>query len=199
VTFSNEWWPGTLTKTAIPAAAARGRKPQNGGYGYLYGPDGAKIEFQGDLPAERFNHVHLYQEDVFCAELWYQAHLNAALSPMSRRDGRDITVSNCRVPIGEPSWLSLVPEGTKRSPQGGVTFDDVQLNWYQRQGAQPLVSSKGQTMDHVGLSVSDLNAWYDKLRRERVVVLERPHKLGDTRAFEVEGPSRERIELVEIK
>ena len=31
----------------------------------------------GDYPAERFNHVHMWQEDPFCAQLWYQTHLNA--------------------------------------------------------------------------------------------------------------------------
>lgn len=199
VTFSNEWWPGTLTKATIPAAVARGTRSQNGGYGYLRGPDGVKIEFQGDLPAERFNHVHMYQDDVFCAEIWYAKHLNAPLSGSARRaEGRKTSESDCTVMQGDPSWLSLVPQGTKRTPAGGVLFDDVEMNWYQRQGSAPLASSRGQTMDHVGLSVGDLNAWYDKLRAEGVTVLGKPHKIGDTRAFIIEGPSRERIELVQL-
>jgi catechol 2,3-dioxygenase-like lactoylglutathione lyase family enzyme len=200
VTFSGEWLPGTLTKAAIPAAAARAGRPQGGGYGYLRGPDGAKIEFQGDLPAERFNHVHMFQEDVFCAELWYQKHLNAPLSAAARRaEGRRTSEADCRVQMGEPSWLSLVPEGTKRTPAGGVVFDDVEMNSYQRQGNARLESSKGQVMDHVALSVADLDAWFQKLRRGGVKILEHPRRVGGTRAFMVEGPSRERIELVEVK
>ena len=44
----------------------------------MQGPDGAIVEYLGDLPAERMNHVHLWQEQPFCAQLWYQTHLNAA-------------------------------------------------------------------------------------------------------------------------
>jgi hypothetical protein len=37
------------------------------------------------------------------------------------------------------------------------------------------------------------------LQREGVVLLEPAHRLGDTRAAMIEGPSREAIELVEVK
>jgi hypothetical protein len=39
----------------------------------------------------------------------------------------------------------------------------------------------------------------EKLRGEDVMFLEEPYRLGDTRAAMIEGPSREAIELVEIK
>jgi hypothetical protein len=54
-------------------------------------------------------------------------------------------------------------------------------------------------MDHVALSVSDLDAWIAKLQAMKVTFLEKPYKLGDHRAVMIEGPSREAIELVEIK
>jgi hypothetical protein len=53
--------------------------------------------------------------------------------------------------------------------------------------------------DHIGLSVKDLDAWVGKLRDEGVTFLEQPYSLGDTRAVMIEGPSREAIELVEVK
>jgi hypothetical protein len=53
--------------------------------------------------------------------------------------------------------------------------------------------------DHIGLSVTDLDSWMEKLRGEGVKFLEGPYKLGDTRAVMIEGPSREAIELVEVK
>ncbi len=200
VTFSNEWWPGTLTRAGIVAAREKGLRVEANGYGYLGGPDGTRIEFQGDMPAERFNHVHMYQEAVFCAELWYGAHLNAPLSGAARRSaGRRTDPSDCQAELGEPTWLSLVPEGTRRVPAGGVVFGDVEMNWYQRQGSTPLVSSQGQVMDHVGLGVADLNAWLAKLRREGVRVVREPQSLGDTRSFFIEGPSLELIELVELQ
>jgi hypothetical protein len=166
----------------------------------LRGPSGEIIEWSGNFPAERFYHVHMFQEKVFCAEVWYQKHFNAGLSGRSGREGRNVTESDCEAPpMGEPTWLSTFPEGTRRSPLGGVKFDDVEMNWYQRQGKNPLVSTKGYVMDHVGLSVTDLDAWYKKLTAEGVTILEKPYRLGTSRAFMVEGPSRERIEVVEVR
>jgi len=89
--------------------------------------------------------------------------------------------------------------GTIRQPSAGVLFDDVALNWYMRQGAQPLVSTRGHLADHIALSVSNLDAWTAKLRSEGVKFLEQPYKFGDTRAIMIEGPSREALELVEMK
>src|SRR5215510_14647758 len=85
VLVSSDTWPGTggilgLTKAQIADAKAKGVKPLGGaGVAYLQGPDQSLVEYQGNMPAERFNHVHMYQEDPFCAQLWYRTHLNASL------------------------------------------------------------------------------------------------------------------------
>jgi 4-hydroxyphenylpyruvate dioxygenase-like putative hemolysin len=68
-----------------------------------------------------------------------------------------------------------------------------------RQGDKPLVSTRGHLYDHIALSVTDLDAWLSKLRNEGVTILESAYRLGDTRAAIIEGPSREAIELVELK
>jgi hypothetical protein len=47
--------------------------------------------------------------------------------------------------------------------------------------------------------VGDLDAWVAKLRGEGVVRLEAPYRLGETRAVMIEGPSREALELVEMR
>jgi hypothetical protein len=86
-----------------------------------------------------------------------------------------------------------------RSPRAGVEFGDVSMMWYANQGDAPLVSSRGQLQDHIALSVTDLDAWADKLVGEGVKILEPIYLLGDTRALMIEGPSREAIELVEVK
>jgi 4-hydroxyphenylpyruvate dioxygenase-like putative hemolysin len=86
-----------------------------------------------------------------------------------------------------------------RQPSAGVLFDDVAMNWYERQGDHPLVSTRGHLADHIALSVGNLDAWIAKLRREGVTFLEQPHKFGDTRAIMIEGPSREALELIEMK
>ena len=108
--------------------------------------------------------------------------------------------SHCKVERGpERSWPSLTCDGTFRVPTAAVTFGDVMFTWYMRQGEEPLVGSRGQLYDHVALSVADLDAWIAKLRAEGVRFLEPPYPLGDTRAVMIEGPSREAIELVEVK
>jgi len=203
VLVSSDTWPGTggllgLTKAQIAEAKATGVKPLGGaGFAYLQGPDRAIVEYQGDMPVERFNHVHMFQEDPICAQLWYQRHLNA---PVSQPAGQtQHTEADCKVERSERSWPALEKEGMIRQPSAGVLFDDVAMNWYARQGDRPLVSTRGHLADHIALSVSNLDAWIAKLRAEGVTFLEQPYKFGDTRAVMIEGPSHEALELVEIK
>jgi catechol 2,3-dioxygenase-like lactoylglutathione lyase family enzyme/predicted enzyme related to lactoylglutathione lyase len=205
VFVSSDTWPGTggvlgLTKAQIAAAKAEGVKPAGGaGFAYMQGPDNAIVEYQGDMPAERFNHVHLYQEDPFCAQLWYQKHLGG--TPVaSRVPGPARTEANCKVARSpDRTWPALEKEGMFRVPTAAVTFGDVALAWYANPGDTPLATSRGQLYDHIALSVSDLDAWVAKLRGEGVTFLEAPYKIGDTRAAMIEGPSREAIELVEVR
>lgn len=203
VHISSDTWPGAAgvlgrTRAEIAEAKAEGLRPSGaGGFAYLEGPDDALVEFAGDHPAEHFNHVHFYQEDPICAQLWYEKHLNAPARTGFSSSGH--TEADCRVPRGpDRTWPALDRDGMYRTPRGGVEFGDVSLIWYANQGDAPLVSPRGQLQDHFALSVGDLDAWVDKLKSESVVFLEEPYRLGDTRAVMIEGPSREAIELVEI-
>lgn len=204
VLISSDTFPGTggilgLTKSQLAEAKAADVKPEGGaGFAYLQGPDGAIIEYQGNMPVERFNHVHMYQENPFCAQLWYQKHLNAPVPPPAPGAVAH-TPADCKVERSEPSWPGLEKEGTRRKPSAGVLFDDVAMMWYERQGDQPLVSTRGHLADHIGLSVGNLDAWVAKLKAEGVKFLKPPYKFGDTRAVMIEGPSLEALELVEIK
>jgi catechol 2,3-dioxygenase-like lactoylglutathione lyase family enzyme len=204
VFISSDTWPGTggvpgRTKAQIAEAKATGVQPtRTGGFGYLEGPDNALVEYAGNHPAERFNHVHFYQDDPFCAQLWYQKHLNAPIFA-GRTSSTPLTEDTCRVPRGpERSWPALNREGMFRAPSAAVVFGDVAFAWYVRQGNRPLVGTRGQLYDHIALSVTDLDAWVAKLRGEGVTFLEEPYPLGDTRAVMIEGPSREALELVEV-
>jgi len=204
VLISSDTWPSVggvlgLTKAQIAEAKAKGVKPAGGGgFAYMRGPDNALVEYAGDHPVDRFNHVHLYQEDPIAAFAWYQKHLNAPMrpgytpAPVTGADGK---------PAHSPerTWPALNRYGMFRSPRAGVEFGDVSMMWYANQGDEPLVSSRGQLQDHIALSVADLDAWADKLESEGVIFLEPIYPLGDTRALMVEGPSREAIELVEVK
>ncbi len=204
VWISSDTWPSTggtpgLTKAQIALAKAKGVQPiRKGGFGYMQGPDNALVEYAGNHPAERFNHVHLYQDDPFCAQLWYQHHLNAPVYA-GRTSGTPMTETTCTVPRGpDRSWPALDRDGMFRAPSAAVIFGDVALPWYMRQGDRPLASTRGQLYDHIALSVTDLDGWVAKLRGEGVRFLEEPYPLGDTRAVMIEGPSREALELVEV-
>jgi catechol 2,3-dioxygenase-like lactoylglutathione lyase family enzyme len=205
VFVSSDTWPGTggvlgLTKAQIALAKAKGVQPtRSGGFGYMEGPDHALVEYAGNRPAERFNHVHLFQEDPFCAQLWYQTHLNAPVY-QGRTASIPVTEATCTVPRGpDRTFPALEPDGMFRTPSAAVEFGDVALLWYMRQGHQPLLGTRRQLYDHLALSVADLDAWVAKLRGEGVTFLEEPYKLGDTRAVMIEGPSREALELVEVR
>ncbi len=204
VWVSSDTWPSSgptpgLTKAQIAEAKRHGVQPKRtGGFGYMRGPDAALVEYAGNHPAERFNHVHMYQEDPFCAQLWYRTRLNAPVFA-GRTSATPVTEATCKVPRGpDPSWPALDRDGMFRAPSAAVVFGDVALPWYMRQGDRPLVSTRGQLYDHLALSVADLDAWVAKLRGEGVRFLEGPYRLGETRAVMLEGPSREALELVEL-
>ena len=156
----------------------------------------ALAEIAGDYPSERFNHVHMWQEDPLGAQLWYQRHLGAP----ARASFGDVPAADRARPVartGERTYPALDRAGMYRAPRGGVTFGDVDLIWYPNQGEKPLASPRGQLQDHIALSVDDLDGWIADLRRDAVTFLGDPYALGDTRAVMIEGPSREAIELVE--
>ncbi|MDP7547322.1 MAG: hypothetical protein QGF20_08505 [Alphaproteobacteria bacterium] len=187
-----------VTRARIAELRAQGTPAPGGpGFAYFQGPDAALVEIAGDYPNERFNHIHMWQDDPLCAQLWYQKHFNA----VSRASFGDIQVTEatCKVPrTTERTFPALKREGMYRAPRGGVTFGAVDLIWYANQGEAPLGSSIGQFQDHLALSVGDLDAWIAKLRGEGVTFLSDVYPLGGTRAVMVEGPSREGLELVEV-
>jgi catechol 2,3-dioxygenase-like lactoylglutathione lyase family enzyme len=200
VLISSDTWPGAggvlgRTRAQIAEAKASGVMPtRRGGFAYMKGPDDALVEYAGDHPEERFNHVHFYQERPIAAQLWYQKHLNAA---PDRRFGAAAEADPDQPRGPDRTWPALNREGMFRTPRGGVEFGDVAFFWYANQGETPLAPSQGQLQDHVALAVADLDAWIAKLDGEGVRFLARAYPLGDTRAVMIEGPSREAIELVE--
>lgn len=187
-----------VTKARIEELRASGTPVPGGpGFAYFEGPDQALVEIAGDYGEERFNHIHMWQEDPLCAQLWYQKHFNVA--PRASFGAVSVTEANCKVPRAtDRTFPALKPGGMYRAPRGGVTFGDVDLIWYANQGKTPLHSSLGQLQDHLALSVSDLDAWIAKLRAEDVTFLSDVYPLGDTRAIMLAGPSQEGLELVEL-
>ena len=206
VFVSSDTYPGSggvlgLTVNAIAEAKAKGVKPAGGaGFAYLRGPDDAIVEYQGNMPAERFNHIHMYQDQPYCAQLWYQAHLNVA-APAPRAGVAVRTEANCRVERGPDKTLPALDwDGMFRTPAVQTTmFGDVSLYFYMNQGATPAGPTRGHLMDHLAVSVADLDAWIAKLKAEHITFLEPPYRVGEFRAVMIEGPSKEAIEIIEVK
>lgn len=205
VYVSSDTWPGApgslgRTKEQIAEAKAQNLQPRGGaGFGYLNGPDGVWIEYAGNYPTERFNHVHMFYDDPGCATLWYQQHLNVQPRQGRGAPSEPITAANCKVENDYTrSWPALTEDGMVRTARGGAAFGDVTVSGYVRQYPTPLVSSLGHTADHIGLSVTDLDAWVAKLRSEGVKFIKEPYKIGDARAVMIEGPSKVALELVEV-
>mgnify|MGYP001478958591 FL=1 len=205
IDISSDALPGYLTKEQIADAQARGVKPTRvGGFLYLRGPDGALIEAFGDFPAERFTHVHMYHRDPVCAQRWYAKHLGAAVAAShlhlgSAFSGPEATpaLNDCRRPYKAPTYPAFPREGVVRDPDGYVLFDDIGLPI--RPYADPLASTRHQTVDHIALSVTDLPETLARLRRDGVKVLDGMRRWGETRAAMIEGPDHVAIELVEEK
>jgi glyoxalase/bleomycin resistance protein/dioxygenase superfamily protein len=107
--------------------------------------------------------------------------------------------NNVLISLHEGAFPALEVGGMYRSPSIPLVFGDVSMGGYMNNANQPLVSSRGHLADHIALSVANLDAWVAKLRGENVKFLEQPYTLGDTRAVMIEGPSREAIELVEVR
>jgi catechol 2,3-dioxygenase-like lactoylglutathione lyase family enzyme len=215
VFVSSDTYPGSggvlgLTAAGVADARAKGVKPNGGaGFAYLRGPDDALVEYQGNMPAERFNHVHMYQDQPYCAAIWYQTHLNvpvgapragpASAEATARQAVR--TEANCRVERGPDKTLPALDwDGMFRTPGVQTTvFGDVSLFFYMNQRGTPAGPTRGQLMDHYAVGVADLDAWIAKLRSENVTFLEQPYTIGGLRAVMIEGPSKEAIEIVEVK
>ncbi|HEU0169494.1 MAG TPA: VOC family protein [Chloroflexota bacterium] len=204
VYISSDSWPakpGTLGRTSAEVAEAirDGIDPRRkGGFAYMAGPDGALVEIAGDFDREWLNHVHLFHEEPWCAQLWYMQHLGA--TAMARREvpAAFASTGSCSVSRGpNTTYPSLVPSGTYRTPAAGVAWGDFTLPSYKPQAAGRLEPTRGHLLDHLAFAVADLDAWSAKLRSEGVRLLAGEYRLGDTRAFMIEGPSREAIELVE--
>ncbi|HTE43056.1 MAG TPA: hypothetical protein VK629_19690 [Steroidobacteraceae bacterium] len=207
VATSADTWPSAggglgLSKAGIANAKAKGVKPTFGaGFAYLNGPDDAVVEYQGNMARERFNHIHMWMEQPFCTQVWYQTHLNVVVTARGTTPQPARTQDNCRTERGpDKTWPALDAAGMHRTPSNNaMTFSDVSLYGYMNPALTPLASTRGHVMDHFGLKVANLEPWIAKLRGEGVRFLEEPYQVGDYRAILIEGPNKEAIELIEIK
>ena len=116
VLISSDTWPAGaalgLTRAEIADAKAKGVQPaRERGFAYLQGPDGAIVEYLGNFPAERMNHVHMFQDHPFCAQLWYRKHLDA--QPVAGRTSAGID-DRSQLPGAARAGAVVAGDGTPR-------------------------------------------------------------------------------------
>jgi catechol 2,3-dioxygenase-like lactoylglutathione lyase family enzyme len=204
-------WGRNPIVTAQMMAEKPAGTPEEGGYAYFLGPDRELVEAGGGPGQEdMFHHVHFLHEKPWCAAQWYVDHLGftrqQGRNPATRQVTEVPIPQPCDVPPGPPSWPSMLPQGTLRNPRVTVTLIDNSFSWYARpcQAGRcgedaPLVPSRGQVLDHVGLTYPDLDLHVARLRKEGVKILAGVHAWGGTRAAMIEDPDGLAIMLVERK
>jgi len=157
-------------------------------YAYVQGPDNALIELN-TANHHHFGHLHLLSENPVAAGEWYAKHFG--VKPRSSAAVRMYR----NVQIG---------------PSASFTMDDVSViiypmeyaisshmpGWENRKTFEP---TKGRVVDHIGISVGNLDDAIARLHKEGVTVTDEPKSVagGKIKFAFIEGPDKMRIEIVE--
>ena len=154
---------------------------------YLDGPDHVTIEVQSAMH-HNFMHVHLLSDDPVAAAAWYETHLG--LTPRNK--------------LATERAFRGIPTGPSASSQ----LDAVTFFWYptahakalyggQWKGRTQYASNRGRVIDHVAVSVDNLDETLTRLRSEGVIVLSGPKKANGLRSAFVQAPDHMELEIVE--
>jgi inorganic pyrophosphatase len=154
---------------------------------YLDGPDHATIEVQSAMH-HNFMHVHLLSDDPVGAAAWYEKHLG--LTPRNQ--------------LKTERAFRGIPTGPSASSQ----LDNVTVFWYptahakalyggQWKGRTTYATNRGRVIDHVAVSVDNLDQTLARLREEGVKVLTAPRRTNGMRSAFVQAPDNMELEIVE--
>jgi catechol 2,3-dioxygenase-like lactoylglutathione lyase family enzyme len=159
-------------------------------YAYVLGPDNALIELN-TANFHRFGHIHLLSENPVAAGDWYAKHFGVKPRP------------NPQVHIYKNVQIG---------PSSSFTMDNVNViiypieyartshmpGWENRKTFEP---TKGRVVDHIGISVENLDDAIAALRKAGVTVTDEPKSIagGKIKYAFIEGPDKMRIEIIEGK
>jgi catechol 2,3-dioxygenase-like lactoylglutathione lyase family enzyme len=154
---------------------------------YLDGPDHVTIEVQSAMHHD-FMHVHLFSDDPVAAAAWYQQHLG-----MATRSRLETVRAFRGIPTGPSASMQLdnvtfwiYPTAHAKALYGG--------QWKGRTG---FATNRGRALDHVAVSVDDLDATLARLKQENVRIISGPHKADGLRSAFIEAPDKMELEIVE--
>jgi catechol 2,3-dioxygenase-like lactoylglutathione lyase family enzyme len=154
---------------------------------YLDGPDHVTIEVQS-APHHDFMHVQLFSDDPVAAAAWYQQHLG-----IPTRTSLATVRAFRGIPTGPAASMQLdnvtfwiYPTAHAKALYGG--------EWKGRSG---FASNRGRALDHVAVSVEDLDATLARLKQEGVRIVSGPRKASGLRSAFIEAPDAMELEIVE--
>ncbi len=157
-------------------------------YAYVQGPDNALIELN-TANHHHFGHLHLLSENPVAAGEWYAKHFGVK-------------------PRGSPAVRMY--RDVQIGPSASFMMDDLSViiypmeyaitshmpGWENRKTFEP---TKGRVVDHIGISVPNLDEAIAWLRKEGVTVTDDPKSVagGNIKFAFIEGPDKMRIEIIE--
>ena len=158
-------------------------------YAYVDGPDHSLIELN-TARHHNFGHVHLLSADPVAAGEWYAKHFGV---PNVRYQKQKRMYRNVQI-----------------APSASLMIDNVNVIIYPIEYAQTswpeqwkdrkeFESTKGRVVDHIGLSVDNLDETLARLEKDGVKITDPPRSVlgGKVKYAFIEGPDKLRIELVE--
>lgn len=157
-------------------------------YAYVLGPDDALIELN-TARSHNFGHIHLLSEDPVAAGAWYEKHFGVkARSSAAVRMYRTVQ-------IGPSSSFMMDNVNVIIYPIQYATSSHMP-GWENRKTFE---STKGRVVDHIGISVPNLDDAIARLRKEGVTVTDEPKSIagGKVKYAFIEGPDKMRIEIIE--
>ena len=163
-------------------------KPGSFYYAYVLGPDGALIELN-TAQFHRFGHLHLLSEDPVAAAEWYEKQFGVK----PRKNGEKRMYRDVQI-----------------GPSASFTMDNVNViifpvqyarteNWPAWKDRETFESTAGHVVDHIGISVDNLDEAMTKLKSAGVKVLAEARSAagGKIKYAFVEGPDKMKIEVIE--
>jgi catechol 2,3-dioxygenase-like lactoylglutathione lyase family enzyme len=157
-------------------------------YAYVLGPDRALIELNTSSN-HRFGHIHLLSENPVAAGEWYAKTFG--VKPRASAAARMYK----NVQIGPSSSFMMDNVNFIIYPIEYATSSHMP-GWENRKTFE---STKGRVVDHIGVSVPNLDEAMAKLRKDGVTITDEPKSVagGKIKYAFIEGPDKMRIEIIE--
>lgn len=190
-TYQKQLDSGTKFATPITDISDIGGGAPNTGrffYAYVLGPDSALIELNTSAN-HNFGHIHLLSANPVTTGEWYAKHFGVkARSSAAVRMYRDVQ-------IGPSSSFMMDNVNVIVYPME-YAISSHMPGWENRKTFEP---TKGRVVDHIGISVPNLDEAIAKLKKEGVTVTDEPRALagGKVKFAFIEGPDKMRIEIIE--